>query len=197
LNVERKIDIGELHVDMDHMDKAEEYFDKAINCANDETLGQVAEVGVQIAEILINVRPELSEKYFRKSIAAKKGSKDTTISMAHNRLGIALRKQGKWREAIEEYMSAVEISPQDENIRFNMAMAYMEGKEYHRALMHLRKAVEINPEFYVGNAFVSYSIGALYQQLGKTSKAVEFFKHVQEISPGYKDTEKRLKTLSK
>jgi len=196
LNVERKVDIGELHVDMNHMDQAEEYFDKAISCANDETLGQVAEVGVQIAEILLNVKPELSEKYFRKSIAAKKGSRDITLSTAHNRLGIALRKQGKWREAIEEYMVAVDVSPHDENIRFNMAMAYMEGKEYHRALMHLRKAVEINPEFYAGNAFVSYSIGTLYQKLDKTTKALEFFRHVQEISPGYKDTQKRLKTLS-
>ena len=196
LNVERKVDIGELHVDMNHMEEAERYFDKALECASDETLGQVAEVGVQIAEILINVKPELSEKYFRKSIAAQKGSGSASLSHAHNRLGIALRKQGKWREAVQEYMAAVENSPHDENIRFNMAMAYMEGREYQKALMHFRKAVEINPEFYKGNAFVCYSVGTLYQNLGDKPKALEFFRRVQEVRPGYKDVHQKLAALA-
>jgi len=45
----------------------------------------------------------------------------------YNRLGIAYRKQGNFREAIAEYKKALQVDPEDENLCYNLGRAYLEA----------------------------------------------------------------------
>ena len=64
-----------------------------------------------------------------------------------NRLGMALRKQGKCRQAVEHYHFALEVAPGDENLHFNLGRCYFEIGETAKAAMALNEALNRNPEF--------------------------------------------------
>jgi tetratricopeptide (TPR) repeat protein len=65
----------------------------------------------------------------------------------YNRLGIALRKQGKYREAIGGYKKALEIDSDDQNVHYNLGRAYMEAAMISDAKKQFKEAVRINPDF--------------------------------------------------
>ena len=68
-----------------------------------------------------------------------------------NTLGVNLRKQGDYPGAIHAYRQALELTPNDENIYFNMAKAlYFMGK-LDEASKEVVLALKMNPEFREAN----------------------------------------------
>ncbi len=133
-NPERHIAIGKIHLKNGHESKAEHAFNAAIR--------HEAKCSTDIAEELLKIgKAELAERYFRHSL-----SKQVDTVHTYNRLGIALRRQGKWQEAIHEYEIAIKIDPSDEGLYFNMAKSYMEGGNTGMAEKFFRKALQINPD---------------------------------------------------
>jgi tetratricopeptide (TPR) repeat protein len=63
-----------------------------------------------------------------------------------NLFGIALRKNKRYSEAIRFYNKALEINHDDENLHFNIARAYYDTDQKDKALKHIERALEINPE---------------------------------------------------
>ncbi|HDP24450.1 MAG TPA: tetratricopeptide repeat protein [Deltaproteobacteria bacterium] len=64
-----------------------------------------------------------------------------------NEFGIALRKAAMLDEARSHYLKALEISPQDEHLCFNIARLYFEKQDWTSAMEWIHKALEINPLF--------------------------------------------------
>ncbi len=63
----------------------------------------------------------------------------------YNRLGLALRKQGKYDQAIANYAKGIKINGTDANLRYNMAKAlYMKGDE-EKALEMILSAIKLDP----------------------------------------------------
>ena len=72
---------------------------------------------------------------------------DSDTPNPFNTLGVNLRKQGDYPGAIHAYRQALELTPQDENIHFNMAKAlYFMGK-LDDASVEVVNAMEMNPDF--------------------------------------------------
>ena len=110
-------------------------------------------------------------------------------------LGIALRKQGRWQDAIMEYGKALKISPDDENLFYNSAMAYAEGGDSRQAQRYLAKALELNQQFYRDDAVLSYNIGLILAKSGARSKATHFLENSLRISPDFESPKKLLASL--
>lgn len=64
-----------------------------------------------------------------------------------NEYGIELRRGKMYDMAVENYMKAVEIDPDDEALYFNLARAFHEGGKVSEAAEHLKKALQIKPDF--------------------------------------------------
>ncbi len=64
-----------------------------------------------------------------------------------NEFGIELRKTQMFDEALGNYMKALEISPQDENLYFNVARLHFDLKDFAKALEWIDRAIEVNPDF--------------------------------------------------
>ncbi len=64
-----------------------------------------------------------------------------------NEFGIELRKANMNDEALSNYLKALEISPADENLYFNVARLYFDAKDMEYALIWIEKAVAANPAF--------------------------------------------------
>jgi len=72
---------------------------------------------------------------------------DQTASNPFNMLGIRLRKNNDFQGAIRAYIQALEITPNDENIYFNMAKAYYFMDDMDAALKYVTMALRMNREF--------------------------------------------------
>ncbi len=73
-----------------------------------------------------------------------------------NTFAISLRKQSLYEDAIRFYIKAIEINSSDENLHFNLARVYFEKGDTTEALLHIEKALEIDPSLEWAHKFKSY-----------------------------------------
>ncbi|WP_147821473.1 tetratricopeptide repeat protein [Salidesulfovibrio onnuriiensis] len=196
-NCNRKIHIAEVHMGMGNAEAAEEYLDQALESAQKEAFSIVSEMALDIAEKAKNWSPDLAIKYYRKSLQYIKDSPGNTRMDIFNRLGIALRKEGMWTEAVEAYSEAEKLAPRDENIQYNKAVAYYEGGEHKQAYSNVQKALRLNPEFFVDKPDIGFQIGAICQELDKPKEALKFYKAVQAMNPTFRNVGMVIKKLER
>jgi tetratricopeptide (TPR) repeat protein len=192
LNFNRKMKIGDLHYELGKVDEAEDYYDKAITSAESEARAIVGEMSLDIAEKLVETDPRRASKYFKKSLALIKDSKGFSSMNTFNRLGISLRKAGLWEDAVEAYVVAGKLSPGDENIQYNLGLAYYAGKDYASAVERMLVALKINPKMYVGNPDVAFNMGLVFKDSGNQPQADKMIRHVREIAPDYEGVQEFL-----
>lgn len=187
LNFNRKVKIGDLSYDMGKVDDAEEYYDRAIDAAAAEAKTIVGEMSLDIAEKLSVSKPELAAKYYQKSLELVKSSTDFGNMNTFNRLGISLRKAGMWEEAVEAYTVAEKLSPGDENIQYNLGLAYYDGKKYDAAAKRMFMALRMNPNMYKGNVDVAFNIGVVFKHSGDLPQAKKLIRHVLDLEPEHEE----------
>lgn len=76
---------------------------------------------------------------------------DSDTPNPFNTLGVNLRKQGDYPGAIHAYIQALELTPNDENIYFNMAKAYYFMGKLEQASTEVTMSLKMNPEFREAN----------------------------------------------
>ena len=197
LNVDRKVEIGGIHVERGNDQAAEKLFATAMKLADKEAMTHIGEVSVRIGSLYAKNHPAKAEIYFRAAIDAKRNILDKSDIKTFNNLGIALRKQGKWRAGLDVYQKALEISPEDENLYYNMAMAFYEGKLFRQAIERLEDALKINPKFGQGDAPLCSNIGVILSKGGKADKekARRFLGKALELDPSQERAQKLLAQL--
>ena len=94
------------------------------------------DVRTDLAESLLAAeKPEQAEDLFRKLI-----EEDPQNLHYYNRLGIALRKQRKYRDAAANYHRALSISDKDENLYFNLSRSLYDAGKMKNALTAAKKS---------------------------------------------------------
>jgi tetratricopeptide (TPR) repeat protein len=185
LNVDRKVDIGAGYIKLGDADKAKLAFDQAVRIATKEALDAVSRVTQSIAVRCMESAPELSEQYLRQALNTRKNMLDRSDIETFNRLGLMLRRQGKWQDAIVEYRKALKISPNDGGLYYNIAMAYTEGRQYIEAYQYLDRALTLNADLWRTGEAVCYNIATVYRRYGKKDQAVDYLKKALELNPNY------------
>jgi len=185
LNVDRKVDIGTGYIKLGEANKAKAAFDQAVRLATKEALDAVSRVTQSIAVNCLEIAPDLSEQYLRQTLATRKNMLDRSDIDTFNRLGLTLRRQGKWQEAITEYRKAMKIAPDDAGLFYNIAMAYTEGRQYIEAYQFLDRALSLNPDLWRTSEAVCYNIATVYQRYGKKELAADYLKKALGINPGF------------
>jgi tetratricopeptide (TPR) repeat protein len=72
---------------------------------------------------------------------------DDTAPNPYNTLGVKLRRKGDYPQAIHNYLRAIELTPKDENIFFNLSKAYYFMDEKEKAKKALVRALSISDDF--------------------------------------------------
>lgn len=70
---------------------------------------------------------------------------DPTLGEAFNNLANAYQEIGELNEAVEAYLQAAERMPDSDTVHFNVGLLLNRQGRYDDALVHLRRALEINP----------------------------------------------------
>lgn len=195
LNVERKVNMGGLNVKLGKPDKAKQLFDSAVKITNRQAMGFISDINKSIAEMCMDTNPEMAEEFLRQSLEAKRDMLDKSDVETFNTLGIALRKQGRWEDAIKEYKKALKVAPEDENLRYNIAMAFIDGKDFVRSAKELDKALKLNQDFGARHANVRYNIGYIFAKAGKNQKAIDSLRVALSVNPDHAKAAKLLEEL--
>lgn len=73
-----------------------------------------------------------------------------------NDFGINLRKNEMYEQAVDYYCKAVELSPLDEHLHYNIARAYFAKADLEKTMEHLQKALQLNKDLDVAKKFLIY-----------------------------------------
>ena len=191
LNPERKIDIAREHLRQGDAERAEAYLDRSMEVAESEHLSMVGDLTERIVDAVAAQAPNLAVKYLNRVIDNKRVlGRDDLIHF--NRLGILLRGEGRWQDAVAVYEKALGIAPDDPAVHYNMGLAYWEGEERGRAIASFERALGLDPQFYAGSVGAALNIGSLYLDLRRFDEAVPFLEHVLELDPENQTAAKRL-----
>lgn len=91
-------------------------------------------------------------------------------------MGTSLVLQGQYRAALEPFLKALEIDPENPEIHNNLALVYQELEKYDLSLKHFQRALHLDPKFLEA----MNNMGVLYVQLGEWDLALHCFKKAAE-----------------
>ncbi|TDA67750.1 MAG: tetratricopeptide repeat protein [Clostridia bacterium] len=102
---------------------------------------------------------------------------------AHLRLGYVYLLRGDVQEAMKEYQEAYRLDPKNRQVKYNLALGYMAGKQYGEAIKLLEPlAAEGLLDFEA-----HFSLAEAYYESGQYDKAVKEFQNTVAIRPGAAD----------
>ncbi len=152
---------------------------------NREAVEGLSALSGRIAGVYAERDPLKAEKFLRNSLDVKGKYLSKSDLALFNQLGISLRKQGRWQDAITEYKRAVRIAPEDANLYYNMGMAFAEGQDFLQAKANLLKALDMDPDLYRASVTIAYNYGAVFLQSREKQRAAQFFQAALDMEPGH------------
>lgn len=101
------------------------------------------ELKIAIADIF------LEGEHYEQALEYLKDAHANDSESAHvfNRLGMALRKAGRFEEAEQFYIQALERQPKNEAIYFNLGRVYLDQHQWKNVISTADQALSLNPEF--------------------------------------------------
>jgi len=193
LNLDRKIEIGGIYIDQGEEEEAKDMFEEALQLASKEELADLGEVSTKIGDAYAARNREEAEEYYRRAMEMR-GPNPEDMAL-YNSLGIALRKQGRWKDAVLEYKKAIKIVPRDEILYYNLALAYADGEQMQNAVKCVDYALKINPVFADEEPVVCCNLANIFKAAGKKAEALEFAQKALELNPDYKAARILVKSL--
>jgi len=195
LNTERKCEIGKVYARRSDMESADRFFSAAIDNARREAMSHVERVITDISEAVAESAPALAEKYYVQLLDMKGNDLTQDDMVTFNRLGIALRRQGKWREAVENYKKALTVVSTDERVLYNMGLAYADGQLHRMAVGAFEQVLRIKPDFYKTAPVVSFNLASAYVQMKDIGTARHYLNAALAMDPAHAASRRMLAKL--
>jgi tetratricopeptide (TPR) repeat protein len=106
----------------------------------------------------------------------------------HINLGKALNKQGRTEEAINHYLQALRINPDDTDAYNNLGIALFSKGNNKEAIASFREALRIKPDY----ADAHNNLGVALGMQGRTEDAIYHYLQALRIKPDYADAHNNL-----
>ncbi len=197
VNPDRKLDMGQIHYGFGNRDNARDLFRDSEGLCAVELSEYLSEILVGIGNVYASGEPGEAEKYYRKAIDARQSRLTPEDIVILNRLGLAMRRTGKWRGAVNVYKRALEIDETDEHLLYNIAMAYAEGKEFRRSSTYVMAALSTNQESFWDNALACYNMAMIFYRASRPDMARRYADRCLECEPGMERARKLARKLAR
>ncbi len=145
-NADRQIKLGQALIKTDQKHEAREVLNMVMKIAKDSYAKVARQVGDAFLEagMMAEAQDVLMEglSFYPKDLHL------------YNRLGIAYRKQKKFREAMKNYEQAIEIDPENENLFYNLGRASYEAGDWDKSAEAMNRALQLYPDFEEARTFL-------------------------------------------
>ena len=152
-------------------------------------------LSIQYFNQVIKSKPWLAEPYFYRAVAKinlddfKGAEEDCTLCLQRNPFltqayyarGIARQSQEKYGEAIDDYRKGLEFKSEDRQMLVNMAVAFIQKKDYNGAEKTFDDLMTAHPKYSMNYM----TRGAMYLEKGDTLKALADYTKAIEMDPYY------------
>ncbi len=143
-----KLEEGKEFVEKEEYTKAEVIFKELLEEFPDDS-----ELRIEISDAYLKKgETDLGLNYLKKALDI-----DVGIYVL-NRLGIILRKIKKYDMSEKAFLKAIDKSPEDEILYFNLGRVYIDTGQWSKAEKVAKKALEINPSFEEAKKMLHYII---------------------------------------
>ncbi len=195
LHFGRKKEIGELLFLKGDIALAAKYYEEAVRLVHSHKLPECVQMCEDFSDKVYNSDPGAACSLFELCSRLADIYKTELDWPFYSRLGMLLRRQKRWEESVKAYSLASQKAPHDENILFNMGMAYVEGKDYRSAAQKFEQAIGLNASFFKGKLAAAYVMGQVFIKAEKKKNALLVLRYVYSEDPTYKKVEKVLNSI--
>lgn len=98
-------------------------------------------------------------------------------------LGMLFFQTGHLESAVEYVSKAIEVSPKDSTLYFDLGFVSGRMDELDAAITHYRQAIALQPDYI--EAY--YNLGIVFERLDKIDEAITCYKQIISLSPGLVD----------
>lgn len=183
MNLDRKIQIGELALKLNQRDKARKLFDQAMKLSNRQARENISSVAYRVADLYTSSDPDMAASFLQRGLEARREFWSREDLSTFNRLGLLLRRAGKWQEAAQEYLKAISVAPNDDSLHYNLAMAYLEGKDYESSRASALKALGLNPDLPKRSSRIATNLATVFLNTNDKMHALPLLRQAVEMDP--------------
>lgn len=101
------------------------------------------------------------------------------LGKAHASMAISHLGLNRKDEALKSFRSALDVSPQDPQIHYNLATLYQRDNEYEKAISEYETSIALAPE----NSYAYNNLGNIYKILDQREKAAILFEKAVNANP--------------
>ena len=195
LHIGRKQEIADIFYDRKEYEKAAGFYLDAVVLAHGFRNRDCVRMAEDFANRIFKVESGLATDLLRVCGKLAATYKIELHWSLYNRLGMLLRKQGRWREAVSAFGEAIKRSPEDATLLVNMGMAYVEGGDFGSAGQKFERALTIDPQCYQGNIRMAYTMGEAFFHARRYGNAERLLSYVHDTTPGFQKVAALLKAL--
>ena len=105
------------------------------------------------------------------SCASQQKANPKKLAKIYSKKGTSDLINKEYTEALGNLIKAYQYNPEDDEINTNLGMAYYFKRNTAKAVIHLKKALEINPK----NIDAKMNIATIYMNMGQLAKAEEIY----------------------
>ncbi|MFA4830050.1 MAG: tetratricopeptide repeat protein, partial [Thermodesulfovibrionales bacterium] len=98
---------------------------------------------------------------------------------AHNNLGVALVEQGKLDEAIQEYLTALKLKPNDAMVLCNIGNVYARKGQLDKAIQEYLTAIRLKPDYQESY----HNLGLVYFMQGRLTDSIQEYTIALRLKP--------------
>ena len=114
--------------------------------------------------------------------------KNPNAFLAHNNLGVILKRRGMVEQAVAHFRKALEIDPGFVESHVNLGTIAQQAGRLDEALGHYRRAVQSQPD----DAGAHNNIGTVYQVRGRPDEAAVYYEKAIELRPDHAEAHANL-----
>jgi len=103
------------------------------------------------------------------------------VALHYNDVGMQCRADKSFADAVKNYSKALIVSPEDENLHYNMGRAHCEAGDSDKAEEFLANAMKLNPEFKDGKKFYDYLLKVNHPNAGPFERKNKFKEFLKKI----------------
>ena len=126
--------------------------------------------------------------------AGVRAAVDPSDAATHYDLGIAYMEMGLHAEAIEEFRLCLDDTARRCQAHTMIGLSYVSKGEMEHAVSHFKDALTYEPSVQE-KLDLWFEIGNAYELLGKGPDALEYYRKVEQVDPGYRDIAERVQRL--